>query len=92
MAFHMEPSSSPRREPDRRSRLALAAATALATALLAGACGGGGSAGSSPSSTTTPAPAARIDPTSKGVITEPVNKARSTVDSLNERQPQPPGE
>ena len=62
-----------------------AAAGLVALALTLGACGGGGSSsGSTP--TTTPAPGAKVDPNSQGVVGGPVNRAKSAVSSLNQHQ------
>ena len=62
-----------------------AAAGLVALALTLGACGGGGSSsGSTP--TTAPAPGAKVDPNSQGVVGGPVNRAKSAVSSLNQYQ------
>jgi hypothetical protein len=64
-----------------------AAAGLVVLALTLGACGGGGqSSGSTP--TTTPAPGAKIDPNSQGVVGGPVNRAKTAVSNLNQQQHQ----
>ena len=66
-------------------RRTAAAAGLVALAFVLGACGGGGqSSGSTP--TTTPAPGAKIDPNSQGVIAGPVNRAKTAVSNLNQYQ------
>jgi len=62
----------------------VAAAGLVVLALTLGACGGGGqSSGSTP--TTSPAPGAKIDPNSQGIVGGPVNKAKSAVSGLNQQ-------
>lgn len=60
-------------------------ATAATVLLLLGACGGGGGSKATPENAT---PGAAIDSGASGVITGPINKARSTVTALNNQQQQ----
>jgi len=66
-------------------RKAAAAAGVVALVLTLGACGGGGQSSGS-TSTTTPAPGAKIDPNSQGVVGGPVNRAKTAVSNLNQYQ------
>jgi len=65
-----------------------AAAGLLVLALTLGACGGGGQSSGSTTPTTTPAPGAKIDPNSQGVVGGPVNRAKTAVSNLNQQQHQ----
>ena len=66
---------------------AFGAVVGLVGASLLSACGGGGSSSSTPA-TTTPAPGSGISANAGGAVGGPVNKARNTVNQLNQQQQQ----
>ena len=61
------------------------AAAAVMCGGLAGCASSGGAPASGPA-TTSPAPAASVNPSSNGLITGPINQARSTANSLDRQQ------
>ena len=64
-------------------------ASVLLAGLSLGACSSGATSSPAPGPpATSPAPAANIDPNSKGLITGPINKARNTANQLNGQQNQ----
>ncbi|HEX9530037.1 MAG TPA: hypothetical protein VF954_02790 [Acidimicrobiales bacterium] len=66
----------------------------LAAVLSAGlaACSGGSGPASAPTATTQPpAPGANVDPNAHGVITDPINRAKTVVTQLNQQQSQTDG-
>jgi len=67
---------------------AFGAAVSLVGACLLSACGGGSSSSGGTAATTTPAPGSGVQANAGGVVGGPVNKARNTVDQLNQQQQQ----
>ena len=73
------------------SRLLAGATTVAVLSGLAGAlagCSAGGNSTSPATPTTAPAPGANIDPNANGIITGPINKAKTVVTQLNQQQSQ----
>lgn len=67
---------------------ALGATVSLVGACLLTACGGGSSSSGGTTATTAPAPGSGISANAGGYVGGPVNKARNTVDQLNQQQKQ----